>query len=86
MDTVENKNQENLEIPVSDIQKNGKIINRLAALLSVKSLVTLVLTGVFAYMACTNQITQDFMTIYAVIIAFYFGTQSQKVQDVLDNK
>lgn len=86
MDTVENKNQENLEIPVSDTQKNSKIINRLAALLSVKSLVTLVLTGVFAYMACTNQITQDFMTIYAVIIAFYFGTQSQKVQDVLDNK
>ena len=24
------------------------------------------------------------MTIYAVIIAFYFGTQSQKVQDVVD--
>lgn len=86
MDTVENKNQENLEIPVSDTKKNSKIINRLAALLSVKSLVTLVLTGVFAYMACTNQISQDFMTIYAVIIAFYFGTQSQKVQDVLDNK
>lgn len=86
MDTVENKNQENLETPVSDTKKNSKIINRLAALLSVKSLVTLVLTGVFAYMACTNQITQDFMTIYAVIIAFYFGTQSQKVQDVLDNK
>ena len=86
MDTVENKNQENLEIPVSDTKKDSKIINRLSALLSVKSLVTLVLTGVFAYMACTNQITQDFMTIYAVIIAFYFGTQSQKVQDVLDNK
>lgn len=86
VDTVENKNQENLETPVGETQKNSKIINRLAALLSVKSLVTLVLTGVFAYMACTNQITQDFMTIYAVIIAFYFGTQSQKVQDVLDNK
>lgn len=54
------------------------IIKRLSNLLSVKSLVTLVLTGVFAFMACTNQISQDFMTIYAVIIAFYFGTQSQK--------
>ena len=60
------------------------IIKRLATLLSVKSLVTLVLTGVFAYMACTGQISQDFMTIYAVIIAFYFGTQSQKVQDVIE--
>ena len=53
---------------------------RLGDLLSVKSLVTLVLTAVFAYMAVTGQISQDFMTIYAVIIAFYFGTQSQKTQ------
>ena len=61
------------------------ILKRLGALLSVKSMVTLVLTGVFAFMACTNQISQDFMTIYAVIIAFYFGSQSQKLQDVLDS-
>ena len=25
------------------------------------------------------------MTIYAVIIAFYFGTQSQKAQDLMDS-
>lgn len=37
-------------------------------------------------MSCTNQISQDFMTIYAVIIAFYFGSQSQKLQDVLDDQ
>lgn len=60
------------------------IHKRLANLMSVKSLVTLVLTGVFAYMAVTGNISQDFMTIYAVIIAFYFGTQSQKTQDVID--
>ena len=58
---------------------------RVANLLSVKSLVTLTLTAVFAYMAVVGKISQDFMTIYAVIIAFYFGTQSQKNQDVLDS-
>lgn len=58
---------------------------RLANLLSVKSLVTLVLTLVFAYMAVIGKISQDFMTIYAVIIAFYFGTQSQKTQQLMDN-
>jgi hypothetical protein len=63
---------------------NEKIVKRLANLLSVKSLVTLTLTGVFAYMAVAGKISQDFMTIYAVIIAFYFGTQSQKVQDTLE--
>ena len=61
-----------------------KIIKRLGNLLSVKSLVTLVLTGVFAYMSVAGKISQDFMSIYAVIIAFYFGTQSQKVQDAVD--
>ena len=60
------------------------IYKRLANLMSVKSLVTLVLTAVFAYMAVMGNISQDFMTIYAVIIAFYFGTQSQKTQDVID--
>ena len=60
------------------------IIKRLGNLLSVKSLVTLTLTGVFAYMAGGQTTRQDFMTVYAVVIAFYFGTQSQKVQDSLD--
>lgn len=62
------------------------IKKRLGNLISVKSLVTLVLTGVFAYMAIVGKISQDFMTIYAVIIAFYFGSQSQKLQDALDAK
>ena len=62
------------------------IHKRLANLISVKSIVTLVLTGVFAYMAVTGNISQDFMTIYAVIMAFYFGTQSQKTQDVIDSE
>ena len=62
------------------------IIKRAANLLSVKSITTLVLTVVFAYMAVAGKISQDFMTIYAVIIAFYFGTQSQKVQDAVDEK
>ena len=63
---------------------NEKILKRIANLMSVKSIVTLVLTCVFAYMAVTGNISQDFMTIYAVIIAFYFGSQSQKLQDALD--
>ena len=60
------------------------ILKRIAALMSVKSLVTLVLTGVFAFLAVTGNIQQDFMTVYAVVIAFYFGTQSQKLQDTID--
>lgn len=52
---------------------------RLANLLTVKSIVTLVLTGVFAVMASKGAISSDFMTVYTVVIAFYFGTQAEKV-------
>lgn len=57
---------------------------RMANLLSVKSLTTLTLTAVFSVMTLRGAISQDFMTVYAVVIAFYFGTQSQKQQDALD--
>lgn len=57
---------------------------RLANLLCVKSIVTIVLTAVFAYLAVAGKVSQDFMTVYAVVIAFYFGTQSEK-KDVSGN-
>ncbi|MBP3313339.1 MAG: hypothetical protein J6K84_01620 [Oscillospiraceae bacterium] len=48
-------------------------------LLSVKSIVTLVLTGVFAYITILGRISgQEFLTIFTVIVSFYFGTQYQK--------
>lgn len=56
---------------------------RLAGLLSVKSIVTLALTVAFIYQVVTQTISQDFMVIYSVIIAFYFGTQTQKINDVV---
>ena len=54
------------------------LANRLARLLCVKSLVTLALTGVFAVLALRGQVSRDFMTVYTVIIAFYFGTQLER--------
>ena len=60
---------------------NDRMAKRLDSLLTVKSLVTLTLTGVFSYMALAQQVTQDFMTVYAVVIAFYYGTQSAKKEE-----
>ncbi len=51
---------------------------RLANLLTVKSLVTVALTAVFAALALRGAVNQDVMTIYSVIVAFYFGTQATK--------
>lgn len=47
-------------------------------LVDVKSLVTLALTAVFAYLAVRGSVPQEFQTIFTVIISFYFGTQAAK--------
>lgn len=52
---------------------------RISKLLTVKSIVTLVLTSVFSFLAVKQVITgQEFLTIFTVIISFYFGTQATK--------
>ena len=51
---------------------------RLAKLLSVKSLVTILLTGLFVIAALRGTVPQEVMTIYTTVIAFYFGTQATK--------
>lgn len=55
---------------------------RLLKLLTVKSIVTIILTAVFAYLSVTNNIgTQQFIMIYTTVIAFYFGTQHEKKKE-----
>ena len=52
---------------------------RLYKLFAIKSIVTLLLTGVFCYLSVTGRITPElFMTIFVVVIGFYFGTQATK--------
>lgn len=52
------------------------IKNRLGNLLSVKSLVTITLTVVFSVLALRETISgSEFLTIFTVVIGFYFGTQ-----------
>lgn len=58
------------------------IKERIAKLIDVKSITTLIITGVFAYLSIIGQITgEQFLTIFAVIISFYFGTQVNKNKD-----
>lgn len=52
---------------------------RIAKLLTVKSIVTVVLTAVFAFLAVTGAVSADqYLTVFSVVIAFYFGTQHEK--------
>ena len=53
--------------------------NRLDKLLTVKSIVTIALTAVFAVLALRGVISgEQFLTVFTVVVSFYFGTQSEK--------
>ena len=55
------------------------IIKNLASLIKVKTIITMVVIAVFAYLAFTGKITPDnVMIVVSTVIAFYFGTQAIK--------
>jgi hypothetical protein len=55
------------------------MLKKLAKLIDVKSIVTLVLTGVFSYLSIIHAVSSEqFLTIFTVVISFYFGTQYGK--------
>lgn len=61
------------------------IQNRLSALLSVKSIVTLTLTLVVGYLAVTGKMDQEFLkNVFFMIVAFYFGTQTEKTSNQIE--
>ena len=60
---------------------------RIAKLLNVKSLVTLILTIIFSTLAIRGAITgSEFLTVFTTVIAFYFGVQHEKKEKDSDAK
>ena len=52
------------------------IKEKLAKLINIKSIVTILTTIVFCYLAIIEKVTADqFMLVFTTIIAFYYGTQ-----------
>ena len=57
--------------------------DKIAKLINVKSIVTILLTLVVAYKAIVG--AMDIEQIYLMIIAFYFGTQLKESKEEKDN-
>lgn len=58
---------------------------KISKLIDVKSLVTLALTAVFCVLAIRRDVSvEHFLTVYTVIIAFYFGVQYEKHRNKVD--
>ncbi len=68
---------------------SGSVIpikEKLIKLLDVKSVVTLTMTVVFAVLSLRGKITSEqFLTVFTVVISFYFGTQYRKNSERSDN-
>ena len=63
------------------------IRQRIYNLLCIKSLITLALTGLFVFLAATDRVNaHDFLTIFSIVIAFYFGTQTQSGEGSLPSE
>ena len=55
---------------------------RLANLLCVKSILTLILTVVFAHQVIVGNVGEDFFrTIFVMIVTFYFSAQAEKKEE-----
>ena len=56
-----------------------KILENLANLIKVKTIVTMVVTAVFAVLALRGTLSPDnVMIIISMVVSFYFGTQHEK--------
>lgn len=57
----------------------GDFLKNLAALIKVKTIVTLVIIVVLAVLSLNGSVEPDkFLTIATMVVAFYFGTQNEK--------
>ena len=57
---------------------------KFAKLIDVKSIVTLFTTVIFGILTLKGSIPQEFMSVYLIVIGFYFGTQYQKVANKVE--
>lgn len=58
------------------------MFRKLAKLVDVKSIVTPFLTVIFGLLSLKGDISSDqFLTIFTTVIAFYFGTQHAKKEE-----
>lgn len=63
------------------------MIKNISKLIDVKSIVTLVLTAVFSALSLNGKISSEqFQTVFTVVISFYFGTQHQKNKEENQNE
>lgn len=64
-----------------------EVLKKIAKLIDVKSIISISTTFVFCFLALREVLSPEiFISVYSIIIGFYFGTQYSKVQNSLEEK
>lgn len=63
-----------------------ELIHNLSSLVTAKSLMAIALTIVFCVAECTVGVSSDFMSLYAIVIGFYFGQNSTDTTNLMSLK
>jgi len=64
---------------LSFLRRKFMIKEKISKLINIKSIITLLMTIVFSCLSLNGSINSDsFMNIFLIVIAFYFGTQTEK--------
>jgi hypothetical protein len=56
-----------------------EIVKNIADLIKVKTIVTIIVVAIYAFLAVTGKISADnVMIVTSMVVSFYFGTQHEK--------
>lgn len=51
----------------------------------IKSFITVAMTLAYIYLSIANTMTPDFQNLYLMIVAFYFGSQVEKIKQLKED-
>ena len=61
-----------------------KVRVQIAKLIDVKSIITIILTVIFAVLAIKGDVmSSEFLSVFTMVIGFYFGVQHEKSKTVI---
>lgn len=63
-----------------------EFLRKVAKLIDVKSIISIATTFVFCYLALSKYLSAEvFISVYSIVIGFYFGTQYEKTKTTLES-
>lgn len=60
--------------------------NKIANLIEVKKIIAILLTGAFIYLSIRGTFLPEFISIYTMIVGFYFGSSNERQRQIIQTQ